>query len=143
VRLKRFLEMRGADGGPWRRLCALPAFWVGLLYDSESLSACLDMTKDWSSAEREQLRRDVARFGLKAEIRGRSVREIAGELLDLAYAGLARRQRLSGSGDHEGGFLESLQKVVDRGTTPAEVKLAAFEGEWGGDLSHLFRQYAY
>ncbi|MDZ7791432.1 MAG: glutamate--cysteine ligase [Xanthomonadales bacterium] len=143
VRLKRFLEMRGADGGPWRRLCALPAFWVGLLYDADSLAACLEMTKDWSAADREQLRLDVARHGLQARIHDRSVRELASELLDLARRGLARRQRLSGSGDHEGGFLESLQKVVDRGTTPAEVKLAAFEGPWDGDLSELFRKHAY
>ncbi|WP_376694517.1 glutamate--cysteine ligase [Wenzhouxiangella sp. EGI_FJ10409] len=143
VRLKRFLEMRGADGGPWRRLCALPAFWVGLLYDADSLAACLAMTKDWNAHEREQLRLDVARLGLRARIHGRSVRELASELLELAHRGLARRQRLDGGGEHEGGFLESLQKVVDRGTTPAEVKLAAYEGAWGGDLSQLFRQYAY
>ncbi len=143
ARLKRFLEMRGADGGPWRRLCALPAFWVGLLYDADNLAACLDMTKDWSASEREQLRRDVTRLGLGARIHGRSVRDIAGELLDLAYDGLARRGRLADSGNHEGGFLESLQRVVERGTTPAEVKLAAFEGEWGGDINRLFKSYAY
>lgn len=143
VRLKRFLEMRGADGGPWRRLCALPAFWVGLLYDADSLAACLEMTRGWSAESREQLRLDVARVGLHARIGGRSVRELAGELLELAHRGLARRQRLDGGGEHEGGFLESLQKIVDRGTTPAEVKLAAYEGRWGGDLSHLFRDHAY
>jgi len=143
VRLKRFLEMRGADGGPWRRLCALPAFWVGLLYDTDSLAACLEMTKDWSATERERLRQDAARLGLRAEIQGRGVRELAGELLELAHRGLARRQRLDSGGQNEGGFLESLQKVVDRGTTPAEVKLAAFEGEWAGDLTHLFRKHAY
>ncbi|NBB93760.1 MAG: glutamate--cysteine ligase [Gammaproteobacteria bacterium] len=143
VRLKRFLEMRGADGGPWRRLCALPAFWVGLLYDADALAACLDMTRHWSAAEREQLRRDVAGEGLRAEIQGRSVRDIARELLDLAYRGLSKRRRLSASGDDEGGFLESLQNVVDRGTTPAEVKLAAYEGKWNGDLAHLFREFAY
>jgi glutamate--cysteine ligase len=143
VRLKRFLEMRGADGGPWRRLCALPAFWVGLLYDADNLAACLELTRDWSTEERQRLRDDVARIGLKAEIHGRSVLEIARELLDLARNGLARRQRLDGSGDHEGGFLNSLHKVVDRGTTPAEVKLDAFEQRWDGDLTRLFREYAY
>ncbi|AKS40512.1 glutamate--cysteine ligase [Wenzhouxiangella marina] len=143
VRLKRFLEMRGADGGPWRRLCALPAFWVGLLYDSANLQACLDLCQDWSLEDRQSLREDVARHGLKAEIRGRSVRDIARELLALARQGLARRQRFNGAGDHEAGFLNDLEEIVERGTTPAEVKLEAFEGRWQGDLRHLFDEYAY
>jgi glutamate--cysteine ligase len=101
------------------------------------------MTRDWTTEDREQLREAVTRKGLKAEIGGRSVGNIAAELLDLAREGLARRRRLSGSGDHEAGFLESLQRVVDRGTTPAEVKLAAYENDWGGDLRQLFRDHAY
>jgi len=143
VRLKRFLEMRGADGGPWRRLCALPAFWVGLLYDADSLAECLDMTSDWTLQERQELREDVARVGLDAMIRGRSVQSIARTLLELARRGLARRQRLNGAGDHEGGFLNSLEEIVERGTTPAEVKLAAFEGRWKGDIRRVFREFAY
>ena len=143
VRLKRFLEMRGADGGPWRRLCALPAFWVGLLYDEASLAACLELTRGWTLEQRQQLREEVARIGLKARIGGKSVRELARELLDLARAGLARRQRCNGAGDHEGGFLNALEDVVDRGTTPAEVKLAAFETRWKGDVREIFREFAY
>ena len=143
VRLKRFLEMRGADGGPWRRLCALPAFWVGLLYDEASLAACLELTRHWTLEQRQQLREDVARIGLKASIGGKSVRELARELLDLARAGLARRQRCNGAGDHEGGFLNALEDVVDRGTTPAEVKLAAWETRWGRDVRGIFREFAY
>lgn len=143
VRLKRYLEMRGADGGPWRRLCALPAFWVGLLYDASNLQACLDLTRDWSLEERQALREDVARLGLKASIKGRKVRTIAGQLLALARQGLARRQRLNGAGDHEAGFLNPLEEIVDRGTTPAEVKLAAFETRWQGDIRRIFREFAY
>ena len=143
VRLKRFLEMRGADGGPWRRLCALPAFWVGLLYDEANLAACLDISAGWTLAQRQRLREDVARLGLKARIGKRNVRDIARELLGLARAGLARRQRFNGAGDHEGGFLNALEDVVDRGTTPAEVKLAAFETRWQGDISRIFREFAY
>ncbi len=143
VRLKRFLEMRGADGGPWRRLCALPAFWVGLLYDQECLDACLELTRDWTLSERQALRDDVARIGLKAKIRGKSVRDIARRLLQLARQGLARRQRLNGAGDHEAGFLNPLEEVVDRGTTPAEVKLAALESRGQGDIRRLFREFAY
>jgi glutamate--cysteine ligase len=143
VRLKRFLEMRGADGGPWRRLCALPAFWVGLLYDSDNLAACLDMTRDWSLEDRQRLRDEVARIGLKATIRGKSVRDIARRLLQLARQGLARRERFNGAGDHEAGFLNALEEIVDRGTTPAEVKLAAYESRWQGDASRVFREFAY
>jgi glutamate--cysteine ligase len=143
VRLKRFLEMRGADGGPWRRLCALPAFWVGLLYDASNLAACLDMSRDWTLEQRQQLREDVARIGLKARIGNRSVLDIARELLSLARGGLARRQRFNGAGDHEGGFLNALEDVVDRGTTPAEVKLAAYETRWQGDVRKIFREFAY
>ncbi|MEN1726991.1 MAG: glutamate--cysteine ligase [Pseudomonadota bacterium] len=143
VRLKRFLEMRGADGGPWRRLCALPAFWVGLLYDSDNLQSCLDLTRAWTLEQRQALREDVARNGLQATINGRTVLEIARELLALARQGLARRQRFNGAGDHEAGFLNSLEEIVDRGTNPAEVKLAAFNGRWNGDLRGLFEKYAY
>jgi len=143
VRLKRFLEMRGADGGPWKRLCALPAFWVGLLYDSDNLEACLALTRDWSLDQRQALREDVARVGLSAEIGGRSVQDIARELLRMARQGLARRQRFNGAGDHEAGFLNSLEEIVERGRSPAEVKLEAYEGPWKGDLRKLFEEYAY
>src|SRR5262249_35669502 len=93
VRLKRYLEMRGADGGPWPRLPALPAYWVGLLYDDDSLDACWQIVKDWSAAERQTLRDEVPRLGFKAVIRGRSVRDLATDTLRLARSGLARRAR--------------------------------------------------
>lgn len=143
VRLKRFLEMRGADGGPWRRLCALPAFWVGLLYDSDNLAACLELTRDWSLADRQALREDVARIGLRARIGKYSVRELSRKLLGLARQGLARRERHNAAGDHEASFINPLEEIVDRGTTPAEVKLAAFETRWKGDVSRVFREFAY
>jgi glutamate--cysteine ligase len=143
VRLKRFLEMRGADGGPWHRLCALPALWVGLLYDPDNLAQCLEMTQGWSLEERQKLREDVARIGLKASIRGKSVRDIARRLLNMARQGLARRERYNGAGDHEAGFLNSLEEIVERGSTPAEVKLAAFETRWKGDINQVFREFAY
>lgn len=143
VRLKRYLEMRGADGGPWHRLCALPAFWVGLLYDADALAACLELTADWSHDDRERLRRDVAVKGLAAEIRGRSVRDIAAELLEAARRGLSNRKRLNGAGDDESGFLGALDQVVDSGLTPAEDKLRRYEDEWRGDISRLFAECAY
>jgi len=143
ARLKKFLEMRGADGGPWKNLCALPAFWVGLLYDDSNLNACLDMIRDWSLEDLEGLRRDAARLGLKARIGGHSVHDLARELLDMAQNGLATRRRLGASGDDETGFLAPLVETVQRGRTPAELLLEKYEQEWGGRIEPLFRQHAY
>lgn len=143
TRLKRFLEMRGADGGPWGRLCALPAFWVGLLYDADSLAACLELSAGWGTPEREQLRRDVTRRGLAARIGGRSVGEIAAELLELAHGGLARRKRLNHKGEDEQKFLLALDEIVERGSTPAEALLDALDSRWDGDIRQIFVENAY
>jgi glutamate--cysteine ligase len=143
VRLKRFLEMRGADGGPWDNLCALPAFWAGLLYHAPALDAAWDLSKDWSMEERLQLRQDAPRQGLKAEIRGRTLQSIALELLDLARAGLAARQRLNASGDNESGFLEPLQEIADSGLTPADRKLQKYETVWQGSVDPVFTECIY
>jgi glutamate--cysteine ligase len=143
VRLKRYLEMRGADGGPWRRLCALPALWVGLLYDSSALDGAWDLVKGWTAEEREQLRRDVPRLGLRAEIAGRTVRDLACQALDLARRGLAERGRLNAAGRDETGFLDTLQAIAFSGRTPAEDMLDAYAGRWQGDLAPLFQEYAY
>jgi glutamate--cysteine ligase len=143
VRLKRFLEMRGADGGPWKTLCALPAFWVGLLYHQPALDAAWDLAGDWTMAERLQLRHDVPRQGLKALIRGRTVQSLALELLDLSRAGLAARNRLNSAGDNETGFLGPLQETAESGLTPAEVKLELFNTKWAGSVDPAFREFAY
>jgi glutamate--cysteine ligase len=143
VRLKKFLEMRGADGGPWARLCALPAFWVGLLYHQDSLDAAWALTASWSLEERQKLRRDSARLGLKASIRGMSLQELALQLLELAHEGLAARGKLNASGDNESGFLSPLVDIAERGETPADRKLRLFETEWNGSVDPVFRQFAY
>jgi glutamate--cysteine ligase len=143
VRLKKFLEMRGADGGPWARLCALPALWAGLLYHQSSLDAAWDIARDWSLEERLELRRDVPRLGLEARIRGRSVRELAGEVIELARQGLIARKRLNAAGDNETGFLSPLQEVADSGITPAERKLKLYEGEWDRSVDPIFTECAY
>ena len=143
VRLKRFLEMRGADGGPWRRLCALPAFWVGLLYDADALDGAWGMAKDWSLDQREQLRLDVPKLGLRAEIAGRSVQSLALELLALANAGLARRARLNSAGDNETGFLSDLNEIAASGMTPAEKKLDAYRSRWNHSVEPIFEEFAY
>src|SRR5690606_4859217 len=101
VRLKRFLEMRGADGGPWRRICALPALWVGLLYDGGALDAAEALTKDWSFEEVETLRNTVPAQGLDQTFRGRSLWDVAREVVDIARAGLRSRNRLNSSSQDE------------------------------------------
>ncbi|MBX9634754.1 MAG: glutamate--cysteine ligase [Magnetospirillum sp.] len=143
VRLKKFLEMRGADGGPWRRLCALPAFWVGLLYDQGALDAAWDLVKDWSIEEREQLRADVPRLGLNAQVRGTSVRDLSREALRLSSQGLKNRGRLNDSGRDESIFLDTLQSIAESGRTPAEEMLEAYHGRWQGSVDPLFKEYAY
>jgi glutamate--cysteine ligase len=143
VRLKRFLEMRGADGGAWGQLCALPALWAGLLYHQPSLDAAWDITKDWTLEERLKLRHDVPRQGLKAMIRGRSVQSLALELLELSNAGLVARGRLNSAGDNETGFLEPLRKTAESGITPAEVKLHRFHTTWAGSVDPIYSEFAY
>jgi len=143
VRLKRYLEMRGADGGPWGRLCALPALWAGLLYHQPSLDAAWDIAREWTMEERMRLRREVPRLGLRTEIRGRTVCDLAQDLIELAREGLTARGRLGAAGDNETGFLSPLQEVADTGVTPAERKLALYHGDWNGSVDPVFRECAY
>ncbi|MGV8943897.1 glutamate--cysteine ligase [Thermomonas sp.] len=143
VRLKKFLEMRGADGGPWNRLCALPAFWVGLLYDDAALDAAWDLVKDFSLAERNQLRDDVPRLALGTPFRNGTLRDLAVEALKIAHSGLRRRAVLSSNGADESSFIEPLLEIADAGITPAEHKLALFNGPWNGSVDPVFREYAY
>jgi glutamate--cysteine ligase len=143
VRLKRYIEMRGSDGGPWRRLPSLPAFWVGLIYDDANLDACWEIVKDWSAAERQKLRDDVPRLGFKAKIRNRTLLDIAGETLQLAEKGLVRRQRLDRNGRDETRYLRPLQESVARGITPAEELLDDFNGPWNGSVDPIFFELAY
>ncbi|WP_461458280.1 glutamate--cysteine ligase [Parasphingorhabdus sp.] len=144
VRLKSFLEMRGADGGPWNRICALPAFWVGLLYDQTALDAAWDRVKGWSMEEREALRNAVPKQGLSAPLPGGGkLLDLAGEILDIASAGLTARGRLNTSGDNESGFLDPLRDVVAKGKSPAAQLLDRYHGEWNGDLSHIYDEMSF
>ena len=144
VRLKSFLEMRGADGGRWGKICALPALWVGLLYDGPTLDAAWDLVKHWSIEEREQLRREVPRLALATPTPdGGTMHELAGRVLELAAAGLAARGRQNSAGDNEGGFLDPLRDVVASGMTPADRLLAKYHGEWDGDVSHIYKEYSF
>ncbi|HWU70673.1 MAG TPA: glutamate--cysteine ligase [Pseudoxanthomonas sp.] len=143
VRLKKFLEMRGADSGPWNRICALPAFWVGLLYDDAALDAAWDLVKDFTLAERHALRDGVPKHALKLPFRGVTVRELAIEALKISVAGLKRRARLNAKGVDESGFLDTLVEIADANETSAERKLKLFQGEWNGSVDPVFREFAY
>ena len=143
VRLKKYLEMRGADGGPWNRLCALPAFWVGLLYDTTALDAAWDLVKDFSLAERNALRDGVPKHALKLPHRGGTVRDLAIEALKISGQGLARRNRLNASGANEAVFIEPLIEFAQANQTPAERKLELFHNVWKENIDPVFREFAY
>jgi glutamate--cysteine ligase len=143
VRLKRYLEMRGADGGPWRRLPALPAYWAGILYDDDALDAAWNLVKPWTAGERQKLRDDVPKLGFAATIAGRDVLQLAKATLALAQEGLTRRRRLDASGYDESRYLQPIEEYVARGITPAQELLDKFHGPWGGSVEPVFREYAY
>ena len=141
VRLKRYLEMRGADAGPEDRLVALPAFWVGLLYDDAALDQAWQLVKGWTAAERGRLRDDAPRLGLEARIGGRSLREIGRDVLALSQAGLERRARKDAAGHDETGYLAPLHDMIASGRTLADDMTAAFEGPWGRSVAPAFRKF--
>jgi len=143
VRLKKYLEMRGADAGPWSRLCALPALWMGIFYDAPALAAAWDLCKDWRIEDHERLRADVARRGLQAEIAGRKVQDVAIDLLAIARSGLKNRNRLSGGMVDETGYLAELEHIAETGVTPAERLLELYNTRWAGDASRVFEDFAY
>ncbi|KGD86179.1 glutamate--cysteine ligase [Rhizobium sp. YS-1r] len=143
VRLKRFLEMRGADGGPWRRICALPAFWVGLLYDDTALADAEALTQDWTVEDVTAMRDTVPAKALKAEIKGRPVLDVAREVVAISRAGLKARNRLNGEGQDESIFLQPIEEVLAKKATMAEDMLALYHGRWNGSVDPVFEEYQY
>jgi glutamate--cysteine ligase len=144
VRLKSFLEMRGADGGPWSRICALPALWVGLLYDGTALDAAWDLVKSWSIEDHQSIRHSVPRLALGAPVPGGgTMRELARTVLEIASDGLTRRARLNSAGDSEGGFLDPLNEIVASGKTPADRLLDLYHGAWQGDLTRIYSEMSF
>ena len=143
VRLKRFLEMRGADSGPWNRLCALPALWVGLLYDADARAAAWDLVRDWSAEERASLRANVPQQALSAPFRSGTVRDVALAALAIAHQGLKRRGRDDGLGRDETRFLNPLFRIAEANLTPAEELLCAYRRRWQDSVDPVFAEYAY
>ncbi len=143
VRLKRYIEMRGADSGPWDIICGLPALWVGLLYDADTLDAAWQMVRDWTPEEHAYLRAEVPRRAFSTEFRGRPLLALAREVLDLSRQGLARLGRLDANGKDEVHFLDPLEEIVSTGRTPAEGLLDAYYNEWDGDIDPLITECAY
>lgn len=143
VRLKQYIEMRGADGGPWSRLCALSAFWTGILYHQPSLDAAWDLVKDWTEYEREALRRMAPTLGLKAPFRDTCMRTLAETALELSHAGLSARGKMNAYAENESLFLRDMEKIAAEGITPAELLLEKYHGLWQGDLDMIFTAAAY
>jgi len=143
VRLKQYLEMRGADAGSWSRLCALPALWAGLLYCPDCQAAAWELCRSWTNEERAALRTDAARVGLKAEIGGRTAQDVAKDMLAIAHEGLKRRDRLSGGMVNETVYLSEIEDIAESGVTAAERLLNLYHGPWAGDVSHVFEECAY
>ncbi|VXC68303.1 Glutamate--cysteine ligase [Oceanicaulis sp. 350] len=143
VRLKTFLEQRGADGGPWNRLCALPAFWVGLLYDQSALDAAWDLVKDWTADERDAMRMGAAKTALKTPFRNTTLQEIAQQALAISRAGLKARQRLNAHGENEALFLDDLDEIAKTGVSPAERLLERYHTAWGESVEPIFDEAAY
>ncbi|SLN21112.1 Glutamate--cysteine ligase GshA [Aquimixticola soesokkakensis] len=145
VRIKKYMEMRGADGGPWRRLCALPAFWVGLLYDQSTLDGAWDLVKDWTPQFREELRVAASVDGLQAEVDGVKMMDLARRAVALSEAGLKARARVGAGGlvPDETHFLSALKDTLETGQTPADELIAKFNGDWNGDVTKVFDEYSY
>ncbi len=143
VRMKKFLEMRGADGGPWRSLCALPALWVGLLYDQTALDAAWDLVRDWSAQEQQILRDTVPKMALHTPFRGGTLQNVAVEVLKIANAGLKARARIGATGLNEQHYLDVLNEAAATGRCPAEIMLDQYHGAWQGNLDTVFEEYSY
>ena len=145
ARIKKFIEMRGADGGPWRRLCALPAFWVGLMYDQSALDAAWDLSKGWSAETHENMRKAASVDGLAADVDGVNMRALAEQVVEIAEAGLKARA-MEGAGGllpDETHFLNALKETLETGETPADELIRRYNTDWNGDVTKVFGEYSY
>ena len=143
VRLKQYLEMRGADGGPWNMICALPALWVGLLYDDDALTAAEELARGLTANDVADARMSAATHGLKGALGGRDMLELGREMVAISAAGLKRRNHIAATGDNEVSFLDPLQEIVQSGVTKAEILLAHYHQDWGGTVDPIYRDFQF
>ncbi len=143
VRIKRYMEMRGADSGRWRKLCALPALWTGVLYDQGALDGAYDLIADWSQEERQNLRDEVPRAALQTKFRAGELLDLARSMVEISKTGLKARARHNDANEDERIFLGPIEEIVEEGRTRAERLLDRYEHEWHGNIDELFKNQAY
>ena len=145
VRLKQFIEMRGADAGPWSRICALPAFWVGIIYDEQTLNSAWEICKEWTTEERFNLYKDVSKLGFDAVIRKKSVKELASEILYLSEIGLKNRKKsnIHNTKENECEFLLPLFSSLEKGVSLADEILIQYNKNWSNDIKKIYSEYSY
>ncbi len=145
ARIKKYMEMRGADGGPWRRLCALPALWVGMMYDQSALDAAWDLAKGFDAETREALRVAASVDGLHAQVGNIKMMDLAKEVVAISEAGLKARAKVGANGliPDETHFLNALKESLDTGKAPADELIARYNGDWNGDLTKIYGEYSY
>ena len=145
ARIKKYMEMRGADGGPWRRLCALPALWVGMMYDQSALDAAWDLAKGFDAETREALRVAASVDGLHAQVGNIKMMDLAKEVVAISEAGLKARAKIGANGliPDETHFLNALKESLETGKAPADELIARFNGDWNGDLTKIYGEYSY
>ncbi|MCE2516839.1 MAG: glutamate--cysteine ligase [Alphaproteobacteria bacterium] len=143
VRLKQYLEMRGADGGPWNMICALPALWVGLLYDAESLDAAEELARGLTAEDVAEARMSAATHGLNGQIGGRNMLELGRQMVAISGDGLKRRNNIAGIGDSEVSFLDPLKEIVQSGITKAERLLDHYHNDWSQEVDPIYRDFQF
>ncbi|MBN9247889.1 MAG: glutamate--cysteine ligase [Hyphomicrobium sp.] len=143
VRLKRFLEMLGADGGRWGTITALSAFWAGILYDEDALDQAWTLIRDWTEEERERLRADVPKMALAAPFRSTTVGNIARQALRISRTGLKNRARINAKNQDETIYLTPLDKIAGSGQTVSDELLRRYSGEWQGNIDRIFEEFAF
>ena len=145
ARIKKYMEMRGADGGPWRRLCALPALWVGMMYDQSALDAAWDLAKGFDAETREALRVAASVDGLHAQVGNIKMMDLAKEVVAISEAGLKARAKVGANGliPDETHFLNALKESLESGQAPADELIARYNGDWNGDLTKIYGEYSY
>ena len=141
IRLKQYIEFRGADAGPWKSLCALPALWVGLLYDSESLNEAESLAKSWSFDMYKKAYEEVPVKGLDLIINKRSINDHAKDLIAISKRGLKKRNFLDGTGNDESGYLNQLEEITHTGNSQAKKMLSMWNNN--EPLKSIYDHYSY